>query len=324
MTGKARAFWITGAKTGEIRAEELGSPQAGQVLVEARYSGISRGTEALVFEGRVPVSEYQRMRCPFQAGEFPAPVKYGYTSVGRVSEGPSVLEGRLVFCLYPHQSAYVVPESAVFPLPGGVPPERAVLAANMETAVNALWDGLPRPGDRISVVGAGVVGSLCAYLARRLAGTDVELVDVLESRSDVAATLGAHFASPADAAHERDLVIHASGTPEGLRTALELAAAEATVLELSWYGEREVALELGRAFHVRRLTLRSSQVGQVSPNARPRWTRASRLAFALELCRDPALDVLIDAESEFEALPETLARLSAPGSGGLCHRVRYP
>jgi len=323
MTREARAFWITGTKTAEIRAESLASPKAGEVLVEARYSGISRGTEALVFEGRVPESEYQRMRCPFQSGEFPAPVKYGYSSVGRVAEGSSVLEGRWVFCLHPHQTAYVVPESAVFPLPDGLPPERAVLAANMETAVNALWDGLPRPGDRITVVGAGVLGSLSAYLARRLAGTDVELVDVLDTRSDVAATLGAHFASPDEAAKDRDLIVHASGTPEGLRTALDLAAPEGTVLELSWYGDQQVLVELGRAFHVRRLTLRSSQVGQVSPNARPRWTRASRLAFALELCRDPTLDVLIDAETEFDALPETMARLSAPARGGLCHRVRY-
>lgn len=323
MTREARAFWITGPRSAEIRAEMLGGPQAGEVLVETLYSAISRGTEALVFEGRVPESEYQRMRCPFQAGDFPAPLKYGYTSVGRVIGGSSVLEGRLVFCLYPHQTAYVVPESAVFPLPEGVPPERAVLAANMETAVNALWDGLPRPGDRISVVGAGVVGSLCGYLARRLAGTDVELVDVLGTRADVAATLGAHFAIPSEARIDRDLIVHASGSAEGLRTAFELAAPEATVLELSWYGDQQVSVELGRAFHVRRLTLRSSQVGTVSPNARPRWTRASRLAFALELCRDPALDVLIDAESEFAALPQTLVRLSAPVSGGLCHRVRY-
>src|SRR5687767_10537698 len=209
MTRKTRGFWITGARSGEIRAEELLAPAAGEVLIEARYSGISRGTEALIFEGRVPESEYQRMRCPNQSGEFPAPVKYGYANVGRVVEGSELLLGKPVFCLYPHQTAYVVPESAVFPLPAGVPPERAVLGANMETAVNALWDGLPRLGDRITVVGAGVVGSLCAYLARRLAGTDVELVDIQSARADVAATLGAHFTSPVDAARHRDLVVHA-------------------------------------------------------------------------------------------------------------------
>jgi threonine dehydrogenase-like Zn-dependent dehydrogenase len=193
----------------------------------------------------------------------------------------------------------------------------------MEAALNALWDGLPRLGDRITVVGAGVVGSLCAYLARRLAGTDVELVDIRAARADVAAALGARFKGPGDAGGDRDLVVHASGTPEGLKLALAIAAPEATVLELSWFGDREVPLELGRGFHVQRLTLRSSQVGTVSPNARPRWNRARRLAFALELCGDSALDVLIDEEGEFEALPETMQRLASPASAALCHRVRH-
>jgi threonine dehydrogenase-like Zn-dependent dehydrogenase len=172
-------------------------------------------------------------------------------------------------------------------------------------------------------VGAGVVGSLCAYLARRLAGTDVELVDIQSARADVAAALGVRFASPGDAAAERDLIVHASGSAEGLKLALGLAAPEATVLELSWFGDREVPLELGRSFHAQRLTLRSSQVGTVSPNARPRWSRARRLAFALELCRDSVLDVLIDQESGFEELPETMKRLATPASAALCHRVRY-
>jgi NADPH:quinone reductase-like Zn-dependent oxidoreductase len=323
MSRNARAFWVVGPGAAEIRSETLARPRAGEVLVETLYTGISRGTEALVFQGRVPDTEYQRMRCPHQSGDFPGPVKYGYASVGRVVEGSELLAGKPIFCLYPHQTAYVVPESAVFPLPAGVPPQRAVLAANMETAVNALWDGLPRLGDRITVVGAGVVGSLCAYLARRLAGTDVELVDIQGARADVAAALGARFAAPAGAAPERDLVVHASGSAEGLKLALALAAPEATVLELSWFGDREVALELGRGFHVQRLTLRSSQVGTVSPNARARWSRARRLAFALELCRDSALDALIDEESEFDALPETMKRLSTPGSAALCHRVRH-
>jgi NADPH:quinone reductase-like Zn-dependent oxidoreductase len=323
MSRAARAFWVVGPGDAEIRSETLAPPRAGEVLVETIYTGISRGTEALVFQGRVPESEYQRMRCPNQSGEFPAPVKYGYANVGRVVAGAEPLVGKPVFCLYPHQTAYVVPESAVFPLPAGVPPERAVLAANMETAVNALWDGLPRLGDRITIVGAGVVGSLCAYLARRLAGTDVELVDIQSARADVAVALGARFAAPGDAAPERDLVVHASGSAEGLKHALALAAPEATVLELSWFGDRDVSLDLGRGFHVKRLTLRSSQVGTVSPNARGRWSRARRLAFALELCRDSALDVLIDEESAFNVLPETMKRLSTPASAALCHRVRY-
>ncbi|HEV8548754.1 MAG TPA: zinc-binding alcohol dehydrogenase [Polyangiaceae bacterium] len=319
MANGARAFWITGVGTGAIRDEPLSEPGPGEVLVETTHSGVSRGTESLVFGGRVPPSEYQRMRCPFQAGEFPAPVKYGYQNVGRARNG--AFAGRAVFCLFPHQTAYVVAESALVPVPDGVPAERAVLAANMETALNALWDAAPRAGDRVSVVGAGVLGCLVAHLVARIPGTEVELVDVSEARRAVAGTLGVSFSTPSDARKERDLVFHASGRGEGALTALGLAATESTVVELSWFGDAEVSLPLGRDFHVRRLTLRSSQVGRVSPNARPRFTHRARLELALSLLADPRLDALIDREIGFEDLPGALPRLAS--EGGLCTRVRY-
>ena len=323
MIENARAFWTVTPGRGEIRTEGLRPPAAGEVLVRASYSAVSRGTESLVFHGRVPVSEYERMRCPHQVGDFPGPLKYGYASVGVVEEGPPELLGRSVFCLHPHQSAYVVAASAVLAVPGGVAPERAVLAANLETAVNALWDATPRIGDRVTVVGAGVLGCLCAYLLARHVGVAVELVDVLPERARVAAALGASFALPDGAERERDLVIHASATEAGLRTCLELAGADSVVLELSWFGDAEVRLPLGGSFHQKRLSLRSSQVGTVSPNARRRFDYRARLALALALCRDPLLGVLIDAESPFESLPEQLQALSAPGSTALCHRLRY-
>jgi threonine dehydrogenase-like Zn-dependent dehydrogenase len=263
------------------------------------------------------------MRCPHQVGQFPGPLKYGYASVGTVAVGPETLRGRRVFCLYPHQSAYVVAADAVVPLPAHVPAERAVLAANMETALNALWDASPLLGDRVSVVGAGVLGCLTAYLASRIPAVDVEIVDVRPERARVATALGARFALPDAASRERDLVLHASGTPSGLRTALDLAARESTIVELSWYGDTEVSLPLGQSFHAGRLTLRSSQVGTVSPRARPRHDHRSRLAAALSLCDDAALDVLIDGESDFRDLPAVMAELSASGGGPLCRRVRY-
>ena len=314
----ARAFWVTAPGAGEIREEELVIPAAGEVLVRATHSGVSRGTEALVFAGRVPESEFERMRCPFQAGVFPAPVKYGYANVGVAEAG--TFAGRAVFCLYPHQSAYVVPESALLPVPEGVPPERAVLAANLETALNAVWDAEVRAGDRVSVVGAGVVGCLVAYLVAQIPGTEVELVDVLPARLGIAQALGARFASPGGAERERDLVFHATGRPEGAVLALSLAAPEATILELSWFGDEPVPLPLGRDFHVRRLTLRSSQVGTVSPRARRRFTHRTRLELALSLLTDARLERLIDGETTLDALPATMQRLA---SGGLCTRVRY-
>lgn len=324
MTEDALAFWVVAPGHGELRSERLQAPGPGELLVRTQYSAVSRGTECLVFGGRVPVSEYERMRCPYQVGAFPGPVKYGYSNVGYVEVGSPTLRGQSVFCLYPHQSAFVVPESAVLPIPNGVPPARAVLAANLETAINAVWDALPRLGDRVTVIGAGVVGCLCAFLLSRHVGVEVELLDVQPGRAGVARALGARFAMPEAAAPERDLVLHASGTEAGLRRALELAARDATVLELSWFGDTEVRLPLGSAFHPKRLSLRSSQVGTLSPNARGRFDFRARLSLALELCRDPVLDVLIDAESAFETLPSLMPRLASASASGLCHRVRYP
>jgi hypothetical protein len=318
----ARAFWITAPGRGEIRTEPSERAGAGDVLVETLYSGISRGTEAIVFAGRVPASERARMRAPFQAGEFPAPVKYGYSSVGVVRDGPAALRDRVVFCLYPHQTHYVVPIDAVHELPPSVPPGRAVLAANLETAVNGLWDAGAVIGDRIAVVGGGTVGCLVAWLASRIPGARVQLVDVDGRKAGVASALGLAFARPADAADEADVVVHASGSPEGLRTALGLAGFEAKVVELSWYGDRPVEAPLGEAFHSRRLQLVSSQVGTVSAARRARWDTRRRMALALELLAEPRLDALISGESPFDALPELMTRLG--DAVALCHRIRYP
>jgi 2-desacetyl-2-hydroxyethyl bacteriochlorophyllide A dehydrogenase len=322
---RARAYWTIGPEQGEIRDEPLSPPGAGQLLIEALHSGISRGTELLVHRGAVPESEHARMCAPHQAGQFPWPVKYGYCSVGRVVAGADADDGwlgRVVFCLYPHQTAYVMNAAALIAVPPEVPPARAVLAANMETALNAVWDAEIKAGDRVIVVGAGVVGSLVAYLAGRHPGADVSLVDVEPSRAKLAERLGVGFAPPDQVQGGADVVVHASGTPAGLRAALALAGPEALVLELSWYGAQSVALPLGEAFHSQRLRLRSSQVGGLSPSQLPRWTRQRRLALALRLLADPQLDALIDQCGPFEALPEIMAKLARSGSA-LCHRIDY-
>lgn len=322
------AFWTVAPGRGELRRETLPPLRDGDVLVRSLYSAISRGTESLVFRGEVPPSEYQRMRAPFQQGDFPAPVKYGYINVGVVEAGcgaqAQALVGRRVFCLYPHQQAYVVPATAVVALPDAVPSARAVLAANLETAINAVWDASPTLGDRIAVVGGGVLGALVTWLCARIPGTEVELIDLDPSRAALATALGAGFALPDGARGNCDLVIHASGAPAGLARALELAGDEATVLEMSWYGQRSVALALGEAFHARRLTLRSSQVGRLPPRQAPRWTYRRRMELALSLLVDSLPDVLISGESDFASLPDTLQRLSSAPAGALCHRIRYP
>ena len=320
---QARSFWVTGPGHGELRDEGLPVLQDGQVLVKTLFSGVSRGTESLVFNGKIPISEYQRMRAPFQGGEFPAPVKYGYSNVGVVETGPDSLVGQSVFCLYPHQSRYIVPSEAVCPLPDGLPPERAILAANMETALNGLWDAAPRLGDRIAVVGAGTVGLLCGCLAARIPGCEVQVVDISAAKTDIADALGLVLVTPDQADSEADLVIHASGAPAGLTTALQLAGFEATVLELSWYGDKPVSVPLGEAFHVKRLQLLSSQVGSVATVQRGRWDYRRRLTKALQLLCDPRLDVLINSESDFEELPQRMADLMNNPGPVLCHRVSY-
>jgi threonine dehydrogenase-like Zn-dependent dehydrogenase len=317
-----RAFWVAAPGRGEIREERLPAPREGDVTVRTLYSGLSRGTELIVFEGRVPQSEHERMRAPFQAGEFPSPVKYGYSNVGIVEEGPAVLRGRRVFTLYPHQTRFHVPQTAVHVLPDTVPSERAILAANLETAINAMWDARPNIGDRVVVVGGGAVGCLVAWLVSKLPGAEVTLVDVNPARSTVASALGVGFAVPDFAPEEADLVIHASGTAAGLAESLRLAGFEATVLELSWFGDRSIALPLGEAFHARRLTIRASQVGHVAASQRARWDTTRRLALAISLLNASALDVLISGESAFNDLPALMPKLGSL-SETICHRIRY-
>ncbi|HEX6024316.1 MAG TPA: zinc-binding alcohol dehydrogenase [Solirubrobacter sp.] len=313
----ARAFWVLAPGHGEIRPVSLPEPGPGDVLVRTLYSGVSRGTETLVFNGAVPPP------APFQEGEFPGPVKYGYLNVGAVEQGPPEMLGRTVFCLYPHQTAYVVPARAVTVVPDDVPAARAVLAGTVETAVNALWDAAPLIGDRVAVVGAGMVGCCVARLLARFPAVEVTLVDVDAERAGVAAALGAGFAAPDEAASGCDLVVHTSATSAGLQRSLELLAPEGTVLDLSWFGNAEVRLSLGGEFHTRRLAVRASQVGTVSPARSARRTTADRLALALDLLRDPAFDAILTGESPFEDLPEVMSRLATGRLRALCHTIAY-
>lgn len=317
-----QAFWVVSPGHGEVRPVTLHAPSPDEVLVRSLHSGISRGTETLVFGGGVPASQHSVMRAPFQEGDFPGPVKYGYLNVGLVEQGPAHLRGRTVFCLFPHQTAYVVPVRAVTVVPADVPPERAVLAGTVETAVNALWDAAPLLGDRVTVVGAGMVGCCVARLLSRFPGVRTTLVDVDPARAGVAAALDVDFALPADAEEDRDLVMHASATSAGLQHSLDLLAPEGTVIDLSWYGNAEVRLLLGGAFHSRRLSIRASQVGVVSPSRRRR-SHADRMALALDLLRDPAFGALITGTSGFTELPDVMPRIADGSLPAICHTVTY-
>lgn len=317
--GLARALWITEVGRAEIRNCSV-AEDAEFLAVTTLYSGISRGTERLVFQGQVPPSEFDTMRAPFQDGSFAYPVKYGYSAVATVQSGDRA--GETVFALFPHQTRFAVPSEAALTVPDAVPPGRAVLAANMETALNILWDARVSPGDRVVVIGAGVVGALAGYLSAQIPATEVCLVDIDTFKGPLAQSLGCRFETPDTAPKEADLVIHASATSDGLSTAIALAGTEATIIEASWYGTQETTIPLGAAFHQKRLKIGSSQVGRIPPHKAPRWTYRRRLEKALELLADPVLESLISGESAFEALPEDYEDiLSAPNT--LCHRVRY-
>jgi NADPH:quinone reductase-like Zn-dependent oxidoreductase len=319
----ADALWYVAPGRAELRPEKVNPPPAGQVLVRALPSAISRGTEALVFNGRVPEGEFSRMAVPHMGGAFPFPVKYGYAVVGRIEHGPPALADRTVFALHPHQSRFTAPAEAVVPVPSGVPAERAVLAANMETALNAVWDARAAPADRIAVIGAGVVGALVGWLCGRLPGAEVTLVDIEPARAELARSLGVGFAAPDAAPGECDLVFHASASAAGLATAIACAGEEAAVVELSWYGSGTIPAALGGSFHSRRQRLLSSQVGKVAPSHRARWTHRQRLAAALALLADARLDALLEAPIAFGELPTRLPHILAPGSGVLCQRIDY-
>jgi threonine dehydrogenase-like Zn-dependent dehydrogenase len=307
---QARAFWTVAAGRGELRSETLAE---GGTLVRTLATGISRGTESLVFAGRVPPSQYPVMAAPLMGGSFPFPVKYGYSAVGETDTGR-------VFVLHPHQDRFRAPAAMCIPIPDAVPTARATLAANMETALNIAWDATPLPGERIMVIGAGVVGLLTAWLLARIPACRATLVDIDPARASIAAAFGCRFALPADAPAEQELIIHASASEAGLRTALASAAFEARIVEASWFGDRAPALPLGEAFHQRRLRLISTQVGSVATAMRGRRSYAERLATALDLLADPVLDRLLEPPTPFESLPEAMPRLLA---GGLCHVVTY-
>ena len=311
----SRALWYTSKDRVDLRPVEVAPPADNEVAIRALYSGLSRGTERLVLQGLVPASERTRMRCPRQDGTFPFPVKYGYALVGVVEAGPADRIGQTVFALNPHQERATILAADAHPLPAGLPARRAVLSANMETALTAIWDGGVAPGDKVLVVGGGVIGLLSAALAARIAGTEVTVVDIDPARADLARRLGAAFALPDGAPHDQDVAIHASASQEGLRLALDRAGREASVVEASWYGDRAVTLSLGESFHSRRLRIVSSQVGALPAHRAARWSHARRLRKAMAILADDAFDGLIGDEIPFADAPAAVPRALLDGGG---------
>ena len=325
----ARSLWYTAPHTVETRSHRLPQLLPGWLTIETHYSAISRGTEQLIWHGAVPESEWLRMRAPFQDGDFPFPVKYGYSAAGVVIDGPPEWIGANTFALHPHQDIFALPIDQVTRLPADVPLKRATLAANMETALNAVWDSGVGPGEKIVIVGAGVVGLLVTYLTARIPGTDVTVIDVAPERRAIVEAMGATFAQAGNAAapatgDDADVVFHTSASAPGLASAIDACGFEAALVELSWYGDRTTGVNLGGAFHAKRLRLISSQVGHVATTKRARWSHARRLASAAALLDDPLLDQLVGKTVAFEQLASQMTDIFADKGGSLAPVIAYP
>jgi 2-desacetyl-2-hydroxyethyl bacteriochlorophyllide A dehydrogenase len=307
---------------GELRTEPLPPLGADEVAVRAVASGISAGTELLVYRGQVPAD--LPLDLLTLAGSFRYPIKYGYASVGRVTAvGAAVRDlapGALVFALHPHQDAYVLPAERAVPLPAGVPADHGVFLANLETAVNVALDAAPRLGETVLLCGLGVVGLLVLQALLRTGVEQVIAVDPLPHRRALAERLGAALAiAPSDdlAAQVRahthgrgaDLAVEISGAPAALGPAIEAVADEGTVVVASWYGTKPVPLQLGGHFHRGRVRLRSSQVGHLDPALAPRWDYARRLAVAQRLLTTLPLADLISHRLPFADAPAAFALL---------------
>ena len=325
--GQTRALFYEKAGSASLKTVELRPLAANEVLVKTLYSGISRGTESIVFNGKIPESEWQAMRCPHQTGDFSFPVSYGYAVVGKViavgRDITKMFTDETVFVLHPHQESIIVTEDMARPVLEQIPANRAVLSANMETALNAVWDSNLETHHRVSVVGGGVVGLLTAYVASQISDNPVTLIDINPNKKTIAEKLGLNFALPNNAAGEQDIIFHTSANGAGLQTAINLLTFEGSVIEMSWYGDKPVQLSLGGPFHSKRLKIISSQVGHVSPAKRATHDYGERMAEAMQLLADPVLDHLLEAPIAFNALPEALPDIFSSDSETLCQLIKY-
>lgn len=316
----ATALWFPRARTVELRREVLPAPGPGEVRVRALASGLSHGTEMLVYRGEVPAGtglDLSTLR-----GSFAFPISYGYASVGRVVSAAEDVDaprpGDLVFVHHPHQTGYVVPASLPVILPADLPPELGVFLANVETAINVMLDAHPRLGERVVIFGQGVVGLLLTQLARRTGVERIVTVDPIPLRRELSLRVGADVSlAPGDSVAAKlrdltggvgaDLAVEASGNPAALAAALNCVAAEGTVVVSSWYGTKEVTLPLGEAFHRGRIRLVSSQVGSIDPALTARWNHRRRLDLARDLLPTLLLAPLITHRVPFVDAAEAYA-----------------
>ncbi|WP_298982402.1 zinc-dependent alcohol dehydrogenase [Caldilinea sp.] len=293
-----------------VRAEPIPQPQPGELLVQTLVSAISAGTELLFLRGEVPANMEVDSAIPALNGAVRYPLRYGYACVGRVIEAGEEQDrgwlGCTVFAFHPHASHFVASTAQILPVPDDLTPHRAALLPNMETAVNLVMDGQPGIGERVAVIGLGVVGLLTIALLARFPLERLLAVDPLPQRRGLATALGAHAALAPEELTERsgyDLVYEVSGSPIALNTALALTGFAGRIVIGSWYGVKQAPLDLGGAFHRSRIRLLASQVSTIDPRWSGRWNKKRRIDLAWAMLRAVEIERLITHRLPVEEAP---------------------
>lgn len=320
---EAKALWFRTRGHAEILEERLPRLRPGWCRLHTLFSAISPGTERLVYSGEVPEDLHREMRCPYMGGKFPFPVKYGYSLVGKITEGPEDSIGSVVHVLHPHQDQCIVRTEHTFPIPPQVPPSRATLASNLETAVNAIWDSEVTIGEHALIIGFGAVGSLVARLLSFMSGIKLEIVDANPSKIALAEKMGFKACDPGSVSGNFDLAFHASRSSDGLQLAVDRVGFEGRIIELSWYGTNKISLSLGGTFHSQRKAILSSQVATPSRRQRSRWDHARRRSLVFELLERSEFDSHITHSVPFGGLPDIYNKLKAHPTEGLSYLVKY-
>ena len=313
----ARALFHTAPRSVEIKTVPTPRPAAGEVIVSTQFSGISSGTESLVYRGEVSEDTALDDTIGALGGAFRYPFAYGYACVGKAADS-----GQAVFAFHPHQDIFAARTSDLIPLPA-VDPAPATLFPLVETALQVTLDAGTGYRDRVIVLGAGVLGLLTALLLQR-SGQRPLLAEPQAWRRGLAASLGVPAAAPEELGkQEVSLVIDASGSPDAPASALGMLAHEGTLLVASWFGAKPVVLPLGGAFHRRRLTIRSTQVSTVPARLGATWTRPRRRLEAAELMPELPLSELCTHVFPFTKAADAF-RAVDEGTPGLMHAVlRY-
>jgi 2-desacetyl-2-hydroxyethyl bacteriochlorophyllide A dehydrogenase len=326
---QARRLLFVAPRRVEVASVDVREPGPGQLLVRTLHSGISTGTELLCYRGLLDQDLPLDERIGALGGSFRYPFPYGYNCVGRVERSTAAVPaGTLVFAFHPHQDRFVVSEADVVVLPHGTDPRSATLFALVETGLQLSLDAGQVAHETVVVLGLGAVGLITALLLQR-AGATVVAGDPLAERRDLALSLGIPAAPPEELPSRLPpvgvpVVVELSGSPEALPTALSLLAHEGTALVGSWYGEQQVVLPLGGAFHRRRLTIRSSQVSSIPAGLAGRWDVARRRQVAVALLAELPLPALATTEMAFDDAPLAYQALDRRAPGVLHVALRYP